>query len=134
MSTTLHTLRGLHFQRPPHAETKLVRVLQGAILDVFVDLRENSPTYGEWDSIELSEGNNKAAYVPKGFAHGFCSLTEVVIVTYKVDSAYTPQAEGGLRWNDPNVGIQWPTDVPVMSDRDRTSTLLANLDPIRKTA
>lgn len=108
LSVRKNTVRGLHFQKPPHTETKLVRVIRGAILDVFVDLRSGSPTYGQWESIELTEDNYKMIYIPKGFAHGFCTLAENTIVTYKVDSYYAPQAEGGLRWNDPTLAIEWP--------------------------
>lgn len=113
------TIRGLHFQRPPHAETKLVRVAAGAILDVFVDLRKGSETYGQWDAIELSDEKLNMVYIPRGFAHGFCSLTERVLVIYKVDHAYTPEAEGGIRWNDDTLNIQWPTKTPVISDKDK---------------
>ncbi|CAD5961990.1 dTDP-4-dehydrorhamnose 3,5-epimerase [Planktothrix tepida] len=111
-------IRGLHFQKPPHDETKLVRVIQGKILDVFVDLRKNSETYGQWDSIELSEHNQTMVYIPKGFAHGFCTLTPNVIVYYKVDSPYHPEAEGGLIWNDESISIQWPFANPFLSDKD----------------
>jgi len=114
-----YTIRGLHFQRPPHAETKLVRVVTGAILDVFVDLRKDSETYGQWDSIELSADNQKMVYIPKGFAHGFCTLTEKTVVLYKIDSAYASEFEGGLRWNDDTLGIQWPTNGPYLSAKDR---------------
>ena len=134
LSTTLYTIRGLHFQRAPHSETKFIRTLTGAILDVFVDLRLGSPTYGQWDSIELTEENKKAVYVPKGFAHAFCSLTEVVVVHYKVDNVYAPDSEGGLRWNDPDVGIKWPTDLPNLSEKDKASSLLYDLKPIDLTA
>lgn len=118
-STEKHTVRGLHFQKPPHTESKLLRVVNGAILDVFVDLRRGSPTYGQWDSIELSADNFRVLYIPKGFAHGFCTLEPDSIVLYKVDSFYAPQFEGGLKWNDPTLNIQWPTSDPVLSDRDR---------------
>ena len=112
-------LRGLHFQRPPHAETKLIRVVVGAILDVFVDLRKASPTYGQWDSVDLSADNHTMVYVPKGFAHGFCSTADVAVVTYKVDANYAPEAEGGLRWDDETLDIKWPTDKPFLSVKDR---------------
>ena len=112
------TIRGLHFQFPPHSETKLLRVVSGAIVDVFVDLRKSSGTYGQWDSIELTEENNKLIYIPKGFAHGFRTLTNDTIVQYKVDSAYSPMNEGGLRWDDPDVGIVWGIEKPVISERD----------------
>lgn len=114
-----HTIRGLHFQKPPFAETKFIRVISGAIYDVVVDLRRSSPTYGRWLSLEISAERQNAIYVPKGFAHGFCTLTDNVIVVYKVDCAYTPQAEAGIRWNDPVLAIPWPTTNPVLSERDR---------------
>jgi len=118
-SATKFTLRGLHYQRPPHAETKLIRVVTGAILDIFVDLRAESPTYGQWDSLHLSVDGYNMVYIPKGFAHGFCTLTSDTTIFYKVDSFYTPDYEGGLRWNDPVLNIQWPTDNPFISDRDK---------------
>lgn len=127
MSIQKHTLRGLHFQKPPHAETKLVRVVQGAILDVLVDLRKDSGTFGQWEAIELSVENQKVVYIPKGFAHGFCSLTENAIVHYKVDSPYAPEVEGGIRWDDPTLGISWPTDTPFLSEKDRA---LPTLDEV----
>ena len=110
--------RGLHFQRPPHAETKLVRVIQGAVLDVFVDLRRSSPTYGQWEMAELSEENHRAVYIPKGFAHGYCALTDISLVLYKVDALYNAGSEGGLRWNDSALAIPWPVTEPVLSAKD----------------
>lgn len=124
-SSRKHIIRGLHFQEPPHAEAKLIRVVVGAIFDVFVDLRKNSATYGQWDSIELSAENQSAVYISRGFAHGFCTLTEHTIVVYKVDSTYTPSAEGGLRWNDPTLQIKWPTKVPSLSTRDERLELFS---------
>jgi dTDP-4-dehydrorhamnose 3,5-epimerase len=118
-STRKHLIRGLHFQAPPHAETKLVRVVVGAILDVFVDLRRSSPTYGQWASLELAAENFKMAYIPKGFAHAFCTLTDDAVVQYKVDAYYAPAAEGGLCWNDPALRISWPTHEPVLSAKDQ---------------
>ena len=118
-SVRKHTVRGLHFQKPPHAETKLIRVIKGAVLDVFVDLRKESPTFGQWDSIELSAQNFKLVYIPRGFAHGFCTLEPDTIVLYKVDNYYAPKFEGGLRWNDPTLKIDWPAGDPFLSDRDR---------------
>ena len=112
-------IRGLHFQRPPHAETKLIRVINGAIFDVFVDLRRNSETNGEWDSIELSADSQNSVYIPKGFAHGFCTLAENTIVLYKVDSYYAPEFEGGIRWDDKTLGIPWPADNPHLSNKDQ---------------
>lgn len=115
------TIRGLHFQMPPYAETKLVRVLSGAAWDVFVDLRRGSLTYGQWDCLELSADNQRMVYIPRGFAHGFCTLTEDVLVAYKVDAYYTPEAQAGLLWNDETLGIPWPVEgEPVLSPKDRT--------------
>ena len=118
LSKQIHTIRGLHFQKPPHSETKLIRVIQGKILDVFIDLRKNSTTYGRWDSIELSENNNLCVYISKGFAHGFCTLTELTTVCYKVDSTYHPKSEGILSWNDPSLKIDWPICNPFISEKD----------------
>ena len=112
-------IRGLHFQKPPHAETKLVQVVVGAIVDVFVDLRKDSDTFGQWDSIELSADYQRMVYIPKGFAHGFCTLTDEAMVLYKVDSYFAPEFEGGLSWNDENLNIRWPTDEPYLSAKDR---------------
>jgi dTDP-4-dehydrorhamnose 3,5-epimerase len=126
-STRKHTVRGLHFQAPPHAETKLVRVTRGAIFDVFVDLRRQSDTYGQWDAVELTAEKHNMVYIPKGFAHGFCSLTEDVIVIYRVDAYYAPAAEGGLFWQDPDVGIQWPTTDVSLSEKDSKQPLLRDL-------
>lgn len=111
-------VRGLHFQLPPHSETKLIRVLRGAIWDVFADLRTGSPTYGQWDAVELSDQNHRMAYIPKGFAHGFCVLTEDALLSYKVDAAYVPDFQGGLRWNDSTLDIPWPCQNPTLSPRD----------------
>jgi dTDP-4-dehydrorhamnose 3,5-epimerase len=118
LSTRLHTLRGLHFQAPPFAQAKLVRVVQGEVIDVFVDLRKESKTCGEWDSVRLSEENCKAVYIPRGFAHGFCTLTESVIVQYKVDNVYAPEFDMGIRWNDADLGIEWNVDEPFLSPKD----------------
>jgi len=119
LSTKKGVIRGLHFQRPPQAEVKLVRVVRGIIFDVFVDLRKASKTYGQWDSIVLSDENYKIVYIPNGFAHGYCTLTEGTIVLYKVDAYYAPEFEGGIRWNDKTLGIKWPTDAPFLSAKDR---------------
>lgn len=120
-TTKKHTIRGFHFQLPSHSETKLVRVVQGAVLDVFIDLRMDSPTYGQWDSLELSTDNFLAVYVPRGFAHAFCSLTDSAVVTYKVDSHYAPASESSIRWDDPTVGVEWPTPHPHLSDKDKNA-------------
>ena len=125
------TVRGLHFQRSPHAETKFVRVVAGAIFDVFVDLRRGSPTYGKWDAVELSAAKGNAVLIPKGFAHGFCALSEEAIVSYLVDNAYTPAAEGGLAWDDAQLAIPWPAAcAPIVSDKDRAWPRLADLEPL----
>jgi dTDP-4-dehydrorhamnose 3,5-epimerase len=101
-------VRGLHFQSPPHAQAKLLRVVQGSILDVAVDIRKGSPTYGKHVAVELSEANWKQLYVPTGMAHGFCTLTDRAEVLYKTSNEYAPETEGGLMWNDPALGIAWP--------------------------
>lgn len=128
LSAQFNTVRGLHFLLPPHTETKLVRAVQGTILDVFVDLRRASKTFGQWDSIELSEGNHRAVYIPKGFAHGFCTLTERAVVQYKVDSSYVAESDAGIRWNDPAIGINWNVLNPILSERDKNLTLLSEFD------
>jgi dTDP-4-dehydrorhamnose 3,5-epimerase len=111
-------IRGLHFQFPPHAETKLVRCVRGAILDVFVDLRKDSPTFGRWDSLELSEDNHKMVLMLRGLAHGYCTLTGQSDVLYRVDNYYCPEAEGGILWNDTELGIDWPVTNPLLSGKD----------------
>jgi dTDP-4-dehydrorhamnose 3,5-epimerase len=116
--STRNVVRGLHFQRPPYGETKLVRAVAGRIVDVFVDLRRGSATYGEWDAIELSAENQTAVYIPRGFAHGLCTPDAEGLVAYKVDSPYRPESEGGLRWNDPDLGIPWPVTDPIVSVKD----------------
>jgi dTDP-4-dehydrorhamnose 3,5-epimerase len=113
------TLRGMHYQAAPHAEDKLVRCVQGAIWDAIVDLRADSPTFRKWIGVELSADNGRMLLVPKGFAHGFVTLTEDCAVTYQVSEFYTPAAERGLRWNDPAIGIRWPVEVVDLSDKDR---------------
>ncbi len=117
-------IRGLHFQLPPFAETKLLRCIRGKILDVFVDLRKGSSTFGQWDAIELSEENKKMVLIPRGFAHGFCTLTDISEVVYKVDNYYSPEHECGLLWNDPDLNINWPIDKPILSDKDKKNMTL----------
>jgi dTDP-4-dehydrorhamnose 3,5-epimerase len=112
------TLRGMHFQRSPHEEVKLVRCVRGAILDVIIDLRPDSPTYRKWEGFELSAENGRLLYVPGGFAHGFQTLVDDVDVTYQVSHPYTPAAEGGVRHDDPAFGIRWPEPVTVISPKD----------------
>jgi dTDP-4-dehydrorhamnose 3,5-epimerase len=117
-SVKKNIVRGLHFQLPPHAETKLVRCTRGAILDVFADLREGSKTFGKWGSIELSDENHRYVFLPRGIAHGFCTLTDTSEVQYKVDNRYTSEFECGIVWNDPDLGIEWPFPNPELSEKD----------------
>lgn len=113
------TVRGMHFQNPPHAEVKVVRATRGAIHDVIIDLREASPTYKEWIGVDLTEDNRRALYVPEGFAHGFQTLVPDCEVHYLVTEFYAPEAEGGVRWNDPAFGIEWPDpEHAFLSDKD----------------
>ena len=130
LSTDVGTVRGLHFQRGEHAETKLVRALVGRILDVIVDVRAGSPTYGQHVAVELCAGKQNALYVPRGFAHGYCVLEAPALVAYKVDNAYAPAAEGGLLWNDPALGIDWPVIQAVTSDKDALWPGIAELVPV----
>lgn len=125
MSRLRGTVRGLHFQRPPHAEAKLVRCVAGAIFDVIVDLRDGSPTRLAWEGFELSAGNGRMVLVPEGFAHGFQTLTDDAEVTYHVTHPYTPEAEGGLRYDDPALGIAWPLPVSMISEKDRAWPLVS---------
>ena len=119
-SVTRHqgTLRGMHYQLPPHAEDKLVRCERGAIWDCIIDLRPHSPTCGQWLGVELSEANGRMLLVPKGFAHGFLTLVDDVAVTYQVSEFYTPGAERGLRYDDSAFGIEWPAAILHVSDKD----------------
>ena len=117
--STKGTLRGLHFQRSPGAQGKLVQALSGEIYDVAVDLRRGSRTYRKWLGVLLSAVNKKMLYVPVGFAHGFCVVSDVAEVEYKVNTFYSPPDERGLQWNDPNIGIDWPVAEPIVSERDR---------------
>ncbi|MFF2286152.1 dTDP-4-dehydrorhamnose 3,5-epimerase [Peribacillus butanolivorans] len=128
-SATKGTLRGLHYQKNPKAQTKLVRCTRGSIFDVAVDIREGSPTYGEWYGVELSAENKKQLLVPKGFAHGFMTLTDDVEVQYKVDELYSPENDRGIIWNDPEIGIEWPFDIqPVLSAKDEKAPPLKDAD------
>jgi dTDP-4-dehydrorhamnose 3,5-epimerase len=122
------TLRGLHFQLNPKAQTKLVRCTRGSIFDVAVDIRQGSPSYGKWFGIELTAENKKQLLIPKGFAHGFMTLTEDVEVQYKCDELYAPECDGGILWNDPDIAIEWPIDViPVLSAKDENAPLLKDV-------
>ena len=129
MSAKVGTLRGLHFQTPPHAQDKLVRCSKGAILDVAVDIRRGSPTYGKWTAVELTEANGKQLLVPKGFLHGFVTRSENTEVQYKCTDVYAPDCDGGIRWDDAEIGIDWGlTGDPVLSAKDTVATLLRDYD------
>ncbi|SER70785.1 dTDP-4-dehydrorhamnose 3,5-epimerase [Psychrobacillus sp. OK032] len=124
-SASKGTLRGLHYQLNPKAQMKLVRCTKGEIYDVAVDIRKGSPTYGEWFGIKLSAENKKQLLIPKGFAHGFMTLTDDVEVQYKVDEPYAKECDRGVIWNDPEIGIEWPIDiVPILSEKDDKAPLL----------
>ena len=112
------TVRGMHYQRDPHAQTKLVRCVRGAIYDVMIDLRSDSPTFGQWVGAELTADNYRMLYIPIGFAHGFQTLTDAAELAYLICGQYNPEAEAGVRWDDPFFGIEWPMDVTVISPRD----------------
>lgn len=120
-------LRGLHFQAPPYEQGKLVRVIKGAVLDVVVDIRKNSPTYGQHFSLELNEKNFLMLWVPPGFAHGFATLENDTIFVYKCTNLYHKESEGGINWNDPDLKINWGVSSPIVSDKDRELGLLKNL-------
>ena len=122
-------VRGLHFQRPPSAQAKLVRVVKGRVLDVAVDLREGSPTYGKHFSVELSDENHRMLFIPRGFAHGFSVLSEEVVFQYKCDNYYHPESEGAIAWNDPDLGIDWgiPEDKVVLSAKDAKNPFLKDM-------
>jgi len=122
-------VRGLHLQNNPHGQAKLIRVVLGKIYDVAVDLRSDSSTYGEWFGVELSAENQTQLFLPKGFAHGYSVLSEMAIVQYKVDSPYNPQAEKGVRYNDPDLGIDWQVDNPKLSEKDQKLPFLKDLNP-----
>lgn len=128
LSATKGILRGLHFQNEPKAQTKLVRCTKGKILDVAVDLRKSSKTYKQWFSVELSEDNYKQLLVPKGFAHGFVTLTDYVEVQYKVDEYYSPQHDRSIRYDDPELVIDWGVVDPILSEKDKNALLLKDSD------
>ena len=122
-------LRGLHFQKPPHAQAKLVRVVRGRVLDVAVDVRKGSPTFGKHVAVELTEDNHRQLFIPRGFAQGFAVLSEEAVFQYKCDNYYAPQSEGSVLWNDPEIGIEWgiPEGDVILSDKDTRSPLLKDL-------
>ena len=122
------TIRGIHFQNGPMAQAKLVRVVRGAVLDVAVDLRKGSPTYMKWVGVELSAENKKMFYIPRGFGHGFVTLTDDVEFVYKVDNLYSKECDRGIRFNDPEIGVEWGVDNPILSEKDKTSPYLKDSD------
>jgi dTDP-4-dehydrorhamnose 3,5-epimerase len=124
LSVKKGVLRGLHFQLPPSTQAKLLRVVKGKIFDVIVDLRKNSPTFGKWESFELSSENFEMIFVPRGFAHGFVTLEENTEIIYKVDSLYSPELDSGILWNDSDLKINWPVENPILSEKDGKLQLL----------
>ena len=123
-------LRGLHFQKPPYCQSKLVRCIKGAVLDVAVDIRKGSPTFGKYVAVELSEENHRQFFVPRGFAHGFAVLTPEAIFQYKCDNFYNKESEGAVAWNDPQLAIDWriPADKVLLSEKDKQNKSIANAD------
>jgi len=122
-----NTLRGLHYQHP-HGQAKLVSVVRGEVLDVVVDVRKGSPTFGQWEGVVLSSENHRQLFVPEGFAHGFCVLSEDALFTYKCSDYYAPDAERGIAWNDPDIGIAWPVEKPLLSEKDAHYPRLRDVD------
>lgn len=122
------TVRGMHYQLAPKAQTKVVRVIAGAIYDVIVDIRKSSSTYGQWQGFILTADNYRQLIVPKGFAHGFCTLIKNTEVLYKVDEFYSREHDRGILWNDPALGIDWPTSNPILSEKDRNHPILEDAE------
>ena len=120
-------LRGLHYQNP-HAQGKLVYVLQGEVWDVAVDIRRDSAQFGRWTAVTLSADNKKQFYIPPGFAHGFCVMSETALFTYKCTDTYHPECDAGVRWDDPDIGIAWPVTEPILSDKDKNQPYLRDVD------
>jgi dTDP-4-dehydrorhamnose 3,5-epimerase len=125
-SAAVGTLRGLHFQRPPHAQDKLVRCTRGAIFDVAVDVRRGSPSYGKWVGVDLTSENGRQLLVPKGFLHGFVTRAPDTEVQYKCTDTYAPDCDGAIRWNDPTIGIDWGVTDPVLSAKDQVAPFLTD--------
>lgn len=130
MSSVKGTLRGIHFQKGDKAQAKLVRCVKGAVLDVAVDLRHESLTYKQWVAVELSAENKKQLMIPRGFGHGFVTLTDEVEFLYKADNYYAPEADGGIRWNDPEIGVDWGVDKPILSAKDEKNPFLKDLGEV----
>lgn len=130
MSSVKGTLRGIHFQKGDKAQAKLVRCVKGAVLDVAVDLRHESPTYKQWVAVELSAENKKQLMIPRGFGHGFVTLTDEVEFLYKADNYYAPEADGGIRWNDPEIGVDWGVENPILSAKDEKNPFLKDLGEV----
>ena len=126
--STKRTLRGLHYQNPPFAQGKLVRAVRGEIFDVAVDIRKGSPTYGKWVGVILSEENKNMLYIPEGFAHGFCALSEIAEVMYKATNVYSPQLEAGIVYNDEDLHIEWPVEESLLSAKDKKWPTLKDAD------
>ena len=122
------TLRGIHFQNSPYAQSKLVRVTKGAVLDVAVDLRKGSPTYKQWVAVELSEENKRMLFIPRGFGHGFLTLTDNVEFCYKVDNLYSKECDRGIRFDDPTIGVEWGIENPILSEKDSKAPMLEDSD------
>ena len=118
------TLRGLHYQLNPMCQAKMLRCTRGKIFDVAVDIRKGSPQYGQWVGVELSAENHKQLFIPRGFAHGFITLTDDVEVQYKADNYYAPECDGNIRWDDPEINVEWPIEPVILSDKDRVAPLL----------
>lgn len=127
-STVKGTLRGIHFQKDDKAQAKLVRCVKGAVLDVAVDLRQSSPTFKQWVAVELSEENKKQLLIPRGFGHGFLTLTDNVEFLYKADNYYSPEADAGIRWNDPEINVCWGISNPILSDKDKKNPFLKDIE------
>jgi dTDP-4-dehydrorhamnose 3,5-epimerase len=123
-----HVLRGLHYQKKPEDQGKLLMVTKGSVFDVAVDIRKDSSHYGKWVGVEISESNNKMFYIPSGFAHGFCVVSEEADVQYFCTKEYSPEHERGIIWSDPEIGIKWPTEQPILSDKDREFGSLKEAD------
>lgn len=121
-------IRGIHFQREPYAQAKIVRCIKGTIYDIAVDLRKNSPTFGKWLGVILSDKNHYQLYIPRGFGHAFCVLSDDAEIVYKVDNTYAPDYDGGVIWNDDDIGIIWPIRNPIVSEKDSRLPTLKELD------